>query len=243
MAAGVGANVLLALICLMGMIIIISGVTPAINGVYVYSVVDDGPAQLGGIQIGDVFVSVDNLTISSYSDIQDLFKDKEVGEVVSLTVARGEGWKDYYSTNVTLIESEGRAIMGVGLGDLTTDARLQQYQTLSLETFTLYLIPPALAPGFVPFSDSLSSFYSSPLGPQWAVYVNILFWIWFVNINVAVFNALPLYPMDGGRIFDITLKQSLNKKASEKTIHNITIAVTLTIVLILAMIIAIPFLF
>jgi membrane-associated protease RseP (regulator of RpoE activity) len=98
-----------------------------------------------------------------------------------------------------------------------------------------------LRPDLVPFSDPLIPFYSSELGAQWHVYANIFFWLWFVNINVAVFNALPIYPLDGGRIFNITLKSALGKKLSEKTITRITAIVTAAIILLLAMIILIPY--
>jgi membrane-associated protease RseP (regulator of RpoE activity) len=112
---------------------------------------------------------------------------------------------------------------------------------VTLQTLPIYLVPPALAPGLVPFSDSLSPFYRSPLGPQWIIYVNTLYWIWFVNVNVAVFNALPLYPLDGGRIFNITLNRLVRRKNPEKLITAITAAVSVALVLVLVLIIVLPF--
>jgi membrane-associated protease RseP (regulator of RpoE activity) len=243
MAAGVGGNIIIALVCLLGLIIIINGLTPAVDGVYVYNVVADGPAEQAGLLVGDVFISIDNVPINTYQELSTIFADKQPGDTVMLTMARGQNWEDLFYANVTLIESDGRAIMGVNLGDLTTSARLQLYQNIDLSTLTLYLVPPALAPGLVPFSDSLSIFYTHSIGPAWVIFANLFFWLWFINVNVAVFNALPIYPMDGGRMFNIGLKRALSKKASEKTIHNITVAVTALIVIVLALIIAVPFIF
>ena len=31
---------------------------------------------------------------------------------------------------------------------------------------------------------------------------NLLFWIFFVNFNLAIFNNLPIYPMDGGQALE-----------------------------------------
>jgi membrane-associated protease RseP (regulator of RpoE activity) len=93
----------------------------------------------------------------------------------------------------------------------------------------------------VPFSDSLASFYSHWLGTQWHVLANVLFWLWFVNVNVAVFNALPIYPFDGGRMFNIALKSVMGGRGREKLISRITLAVTATLICVLLMIVLIPF--
>lgn len=154
MAAGVGANILVGLVCLLGVIIIINGLTPIVDGVYIANVVDGGPAAEAGLQVGDIFVSIDNVNISRYEELRALFEDKQPGDVISVTVARGESWQERFSTTIRLAESNGSAIMGVNIGDLTTSDRLQLYQNLSLTSLTLYLVPPALAPGVVPFSDA-----------------------------------------------------------------------------------------
>ena len=122
------------------------------------------------------------------------------------------------------------------MGDLATEELLSFYGTVRLETLQLYMLPPSLYPGWVPFSDSNIPFYTHGLGDQWHFYANIFYWIWFINVNVAVFNALPIYPLDGGRMFNITLKSVLGKRLSEKTISRITTVVTAAIIWILAMI-------
>ena len=103
------------------------------------------------------------------------------------------------------------------------------------------MIPPSIASWLVPFSDAQIPFYNHEFGSQWHVFANIFFWIWFVNVNVAIFNALPIYPLDGGRMLDISLKSFLNKKLKDKTISKITYAITTIILFILFTIILIPF--
>jgi len=241
MAAGVGANIVVAIICILAVLLIVNGLTPVIDGVYIYDVMDGMPAEAAGLLPEDVFVSMDNREIGSYEELKALFEDKNPGDIVQVTVARGEMWKDYFSTSITLTESEGRAVMGVTIGDLMIEERLSFYQTLTPETFSIYILPPAFAPGLVPFSDSLIPFYTHGLGAQWHVFANFFFWLWFVNVNVAVFNALPIYPLDGGRIFDISLKSLLGRRVSERTISRITLAVTVALIWVLIMIVVIPF--
>jgi len=244
MAAGVAGNIVVALVCIFVVLVIVNGLTPVIDGVYVSAVVEGMPSEAAGLLPEDVFVSVDNVQIGSLEELQALLEDKNSGDIVQVTVARGTNWEERFSTSVNLTEStenEEKAVMGVSVGDLMNEERLTFYRTLTPETFSMYLVPPALAPGLVPFSDSLIPFYTHGLGAQWHVYANVFFWLWFVNVNVAVFNALPIYPLDGGRMFNISLKSVLGRRVSEKMVSRITFAVTATLIWVLLMIALIPF--
>ena len=241
MAAGVGGNIAVAAVCLIGVLIIVSGLTPVTDGVYVYDVVQGMPAEAAGLLPKDVLVSVDNVRINSTTDLRALLDNKTLGDIVQVTVARGEKWQSQYSTFVNLTVSENRTVMGVSVGDLMIAERLRNYQTLTPDRLFMYLVPPALASGLVPFSDSLASFYTHWLGAQWHVFANVLFYVWFVNVNLAVFNALPIYPLDGGRMFNIALKSVMRGRGREKLISRITLAVTAALVFVLLMIVLIPF--
>jgi len=240
-AAGVGGNIAVAAVCLIAVLLIVGGLAPVIDGAYVYDVVHGMPAEAAGLLPKDVLVSVDNVRISSTMDLRALLENKTLGDIVQVTVARGEMWQDRFSTFVNLTVSENRTVMGVSLSDLMIEERLRNYQALAPDRLPIYLVPPALASGLVPFSDSLASFYTHWLGTQWHVLANVLFWLWFVNVNVAVFNALPIYPFDGGRMFNIALKSAIGGKGREKLISRITLAVTATLICVLLMTILIPF--
>jgi membrane-associated protease RseP (regulator of RpoE activity) len=243
MAAGVAGNVVVALVCLLAVLLIVNGLTPVVDGVYVYTVVEGMPAEAAGLLPEDVFVSIDNVDINNFEELTALLDTKNQGDVIQVTVARGDQWDERFSTSVTLTELEGDAALGVtGFDlDLLTEPPLVYYQSVTPESLILYMIPPSWASYSVPFSDSLIPFYTHGLGAQWHVYANVFFWLWFVNVNVAVFNALPIYPLDGGRMFNITLKSLLGRRVSEKTITRITVAVTATLIWILLMIVLISF--
>jgi membrane-associated protease RseP (regulator of RpoE activity) len=241
LAGGVGANVALASVCLILVLLIVGSLAPAVNGVYVGSVSEGMPAAAAGLQPGDVLVSVDSILINSTDDLRVLLDNKAPGDLVDVTVARGDMWQARYSTVVNLTMSDNRTVMGIGVGDLMTEQRLSFYRTVTPQSLVLYLVPPSLAPGAVPFSDSLAPFYTSWLGSQWSVYANVFFWIWFVNVNVAVFNALPIYPLDGGRMFNIALKRIIRREDNEKLVRAITAVVSATLVSVLILIVALPF--
>jgi membrane-associated protease RseP (regulator of RpoE activity) len=241
MAGGVGANIILAAVCLLGVLVLVGSLTPIIdNRVYIDDVTAGLPAQAAGLMPKDVLVSVDNVKINSTADLRAILDNKTAGDTLNVTVDRGPSWQYQFTTTVNLTVSDNRTVMGILSGDLMTHERLDNYRNFSLGRVTIYLVPPTLAPRIVPFSDSLAQFYSSPI-PQWQILANTLFWLWFINFNLAIFNALPIYPLDGGRIFNITLKKIAGKRMSEKTIYAATLAATAACVILVLSVTIIPF--
>lgn len=241
LAAGVGTNIALATVCIFGVLIITSGLTPVIDGVYIFDVAEGKPAEDAGLLVGDVFIRVDDIPVAEYEDLTSVLEEKSPGDIVHVTVARGKMWKDQFSTPVNLTEHEGRAILGVTVGELMTEKQLTLYQELTPDSLYKYWIPPAVAPGLVPFSEVLNTFYTHALGDNWHITANILFWLWFVNSNVAILNALPIYPLDGGRVFKIASKSMLGKRADEKMISRLTYFVTVTLICVLVIVAVLPF--
>ena len=242
MAAGVGGNIIFGATCLLLLLVLVSGVSPAVNGVYVNSVVDGMPAQEAGLMPKDVFTAIDNIPINNATDLQTIINSKTAGDTVWVEVIRGDNWQQQYATNITLtISEDNRTIMGITTYDLQTELRLENYQTFSIERLSMYMVPPTLASGLVPYSDFLAPFYTHSLGPVWVILANTLFWLWFVNLNLAIFNALPIYPMDGGRIVDILLKRFAGNKLSGKAIQGITLSLTAICATLIIATIVLPF--
>lgn len=238
LASGVSGNAVSAFLFLLLLLMIVSGLKPVVEGVYVYEVSRGMPAEAAGILPGDVIVSIDDVKVNSVQDLRELLNDKSPGDTVSVTVARGEQWKQKLTVKVNLTRDGNRTIMGVTVGKLIITEALKNYQKASLTNLFMYLIPPTLAPAMVPFSDALAQFYTHWLGSYWHVLANMLYWLWFVNFNVAIFNALPIYPLDGGRIFKITIK-SIKWFSKHET--KIIIAVTAIMLTVILTSIVIPF--
>jgi membrane-associated protease RseP (regulator of RpoE activity) len=221
--------------------LIVGSLTPMVAGVYVNDVNSTMPAGVAGLQPKDVLVSIDNVSIGSSADLRSFLDNHTAGDTVMVTVRRGDSWNYTYTTTVTLATSDNRTVMGITVYNLQTDAVLKNYNTFGIERLAMYIVPPTLASGYIPFSDTLSQFYSSPLGSGWSILANLLFWVWFVNFNLAIFNALPIYPLDGGRIFNITLKRYAGKKLSEKAIYRITMVVAVACLALVLAGVLLPF--
>lgn len=242
MAAGVGGNVLLGVACLICLLVLVGSLTPIVTGVYINSVTADMPAQAAGLQAKDVIVSIDNMTITNSTELRSFLDNYTAGDTVQVVVRRGDTWQNQYTTTLNLTISDNRTVMGVTVYNLQTQQVLDSYNQFSLTTLTLYLVPPTIASSYIPFSDTLSQFYTSPIGSSWPIIANFLYWVWFVDFNVAIFNALPIYPLDGGRIFNITLKRYAGKKMSEETIYRVTVVVAVACLAIVLAGTILPFL-
>jgi len=93
----------------------------------------------------------------------------------------------------------------------------------------------------VPFSDLLAPLYTSPLGALTPAVTTSLYWMFFVNFNLAIFNSLPIYPMDGGQAFESFLRGAGRGRISDELARRVTTGVTLAIFLALFVVIAGPY--
>ena len=103
------------------------------------------------------------------------------------------------------------------------------------------LAPPTFVQGMVPYSDFMADKYTSPIfGSYYTIPANLFFWLWFINFNVAIFNALPIGPLDGGQLYNALIdKKTENKKGWLRYSSKI---LTYGMVIIVVLSIALPYL-
>ena len=95
----------------------------------------------------------------------------------------------------------------------------------------------------MPFSDAMGVFYTSPLGSAGVPFANLVYWLFFLNFNLAIFNALPIYPLDGGQAFLVGVKALGKGKLSDRALMRITGTATLVVVALILGVIVSPYLF
>ncbi|MGI0034455.1 MAG: site-2 protease family protein, partial [Nitrososphaera sp.] len=66
---------------------------------------------------------------------------------------------------------------------------------------------------------------------------NLLFWLWFINFNVGIFNALPIGPLDGGQLYGAMIEKRAKSKLLAK---NANMLLTLVMVAIVAATLLLP---
>lgn len=221
------------------------------DGPVIAGVLQDFPAQKAGVLPGDIITELNGTKITSLDKLNGTLATLKPGDNIILKVERGEEIKDFSITLASDPQNSSQAFLGVtlttpseSLGILSVGIveTLERYWSLSSTTPLIHLLLPTLAPNNIPFSDVMYIFYTSSIGDVFYPLANLFFWIWFININLAIFNALPIYPLDGGQAFKVFLQAIGKNRLSEKSVTRITNGVTLAMVSLVIFMIAVPYL-
>gem|GEM_PF-694766 len=259
LAAGSGINFVVGIACLLLLILTVSTMTPAVKGAGIYGVVPDSPtlhspAYVAGIQPGDFVTAINNSPVTDLSILRN--GSFHVGESINVTIWRNGHTRtvpivlgNYTVTTVNETSGQSTSVSYPFMG--VNEATYAGLQSISNGYTTLYKASPlayiSYIPTFqrvelsIPFSDDLSAFYTSPLGPLTQAVTNALFWLFFVNFNLAIFNSLPIYLMDGGQAFELFLRGAGRGKISDDLARRLTTGTTLALVFALFILIAGPY--
>lgn len=174
-AAGSSANMAVSLIFLLLMANFALTISPFYtivpSGVLVGGTTNGYPAEIAGIQAGDIIQGIDETRIANLDGLRAYMAQVKPGSTVTISTSRGE------------------------LGLVTApDPNNGTHAVLGVTQLTDHIV----------YSPKLS-FLSPDLPRQ---LYNVEFWIYFVTVNVALINMLPLFPLDGDR-FLIALLGSL----------------------------------
>lgn len=241
MLAGVGMNMVAAFVILLvlavtqlptlipGQFQIESDRTIVEQGVAVRSVSENSPAEAADMRAGDMIVRVADTEIMSAQQLVDT-TGRLAGKEIDIVVERNQ---EPYTRTLTL--GEGEAPLGVAPAELETNrytwaapivAFVVTWQIAGLLLVTVGGIIVEL------LSGAGSAAAEELVGPIGIVFIlqNIsglgvaYLWAIVVNISVAlaVFNALPIPALDGGRLAVIAGARALRKQLTEQvenTIH------------------------
>jgi membrane-associated protease RseP (regulator of RpoE activity) len=264
-AAGPTANFIVVLISI-GLFsgICMSAIQPMAEGGIVFSVDSDSPASQIGLQSGVIITSLNNSAIHSGVEYFTVWNNTRANQTVSITylkngveqttsVLLSDKYIEYakrpnvYPANNVSYKGKGY----LGVQSLLRDSVYQEYLTILKNPFykfpqgllTFYSLPllgyfAGYNPIVSPFVDTYK--ITGPLGalpvPVFWALVNTIYWIFWLNLAVSLFNVLPMVPLDGGFLFNdgvraiiMRFRKEIKEETKEKIVKNVSLAISLLI--------------
>lgn len=248
LTAGPLNNMILAGLSLLALYLIISTLTPLPPdpnapqfGVFVLNVNGGSLAQSIGLTQGSTIQVVSGQEVRQLDDLGRLLRE-HLGQTIDITWVNDSGQTITRSATLPAAVEPGKGILGISVTAITPDPAvvLDRYKGAFGNNPLALLLPPTMQQGAVPYSDLMAPRYESALGPAWSIIANLLFWLWFINFNVGIFNALPIGPLDGGQLYGSIIEKKVRSQIMAK---NATTWLTLITVMIVAMAILLPYVF
>ena len=256
-AAGPTSNFVVVLISIfIFSALLMSSVQVASDGVSVIYVGEDTPAEIAGLGPGCVITEINSTQIKDIAVFYEVMNETHANQSVSLSYMRG---RQRFNGTVMLADKanfvrnvsvRGKGYLGVApstihKGFLTV---LQNPFIGFPDGFLLFYILPLWGyfqgynPIVAPFTDSY--IIAGPLGfipdPLFWVIINAVYWIFWLNLAVALFNVLPMVPLDGGYLFNDAIgsfvsrvKKGVTDEQRDKIVKNITATISLLILLLI----------
>lgn len=179
----------------------------------------NSPALAAGIQPNDILLEVNQQPVRSFDFFREAIADKQ-DQDVPITLMRGNERIETTVTPVSVeIRKDGTRSTLIGINEFTTNsalARITPFEQIKQVTITTWNTLSALLDRK---SDINISHMSGPAGIIRIFYnsaqYDILFVLWLtvlININLAIFNLLPIPVLDGGHILFATISK-LKRKA------------------------------
>ncbi len=246
--AGITNNLVVGFSCFFLLILFMGLVTPfsqpVIHGVY-----KDYPAASAGIPPGSIVTAVNGVPVNSRADVSSILNTTKPGNTLTLTVDKDKIVKDYPLTLSAWpgdIPDRTSGFMGVEYYDGAAVMSVIQGMLSPIGFFQFLIVPFANDSGvqllrILAFETPETLYYHVPFEGFWGV-VNLLFWCAWININVGIFNAIPMIPLDGGYIFKEGVDRLLDRRGLLKYSSYVTSAVSYLMLVVLVSLIALPYL-
>lgn len=240
MTAGPMNNMLLAGVSYFVLFLVVSTLTPLppkpgtlTAGLVIIGVMDNSLAQSIGLKPDTVITSVGGEVLESTDDLSRVLREN-LGNSVEVTWVDSSNMTTTKSAKLPAFVEVGKPVLGVTVTPIYQDPSdlLARYQSsFYTNPFELFA-PPTLRQYSTPFSDAMASSYTSTVfGEYHAVVANLLFWVWYINFNVGIFNALPIGPLDGGQLYGSIIDKKIKSRVIAKNATNL-----LTFIMILMVI-------
>ena len=224
--AGPFAN-LIAAVVILACVYMFSGAPTGNVTTEVSNVTSDSLAAEVGIRSGDELVAIDGVSVQTWEEFTEVVQAREPGEQVTLTVERNGSERTFSGELGANPEDRDQALVGV-----SPVQEMQRYGPIGALGLAIQQIAEITVRlgGFIgQLVTGEQNFYDNVTGPVGIATVGsasvvqgfFLPLLAFISLNLAIFNLLPILPLDGGHLLLIALEKVMGRPVSQETMGKI----------------------
>jgi regulator of sigma E protease len=234
--AGPLANILAA-VAILAVVLMTSGAVTAVKP-EVQQVEPGSMAEEVGIRPGDRLVAVDGQRIEAWDGFSREVSERRPGEEIRVTVERGGEERTFSGVLGADPEDPERALVGVRPEVEMT--RYGPFEAVGMAIEQVVRVTGVLVAFVGELLTGERDLYRNVTGPVGIASVGATsveqgFFpqlLALISLNLALFNLLPILPLDGGHLFFIATEKVLGRPVSQKTMGRIA-ALGIALVLVL----------
>jgi len=234
--AGPFANILGA-VAILAVVLMTTGAVTGVNP-QVREIEPGSMAERVGIQPGDRLVAVDGQRIGSWEGFSREVAERSPREKIRVTVVRGGGERTFSGKLGADPNASDQALVGVRPVVETT--RYGPFEAVGMALAQVVRVTGLLGVFVGDLVTGERSLYNNVTGPvgiasvgstslEQGFFPQLLA---LISINLALFNLLPILPLDGGQLFFIAAEKVLGRPVSRETMGRIA-ALGIALVLML----------
>ncbi|WGI17565.1 site-2 protease family protein [Methanonatronarchaeum sp. AMET-Sl] len=196
-SSGPASNIYLAAISIIIVFLIITTTfTPVSPGIGLVEVQENSPAEIAGLQEDMIITGINNQTIESHQEFQEIINQYNPDDTITINTA------EHGDFQLQLGNANGEPYMGIQLIDVTG-------------LYTIFSNPIAyITPQMGMTMPTLDTpFYESSINPDITLTIaQGAFWMGLLNLWLGILNMMPIFPLDGGRVFWEIIESLLEKQ-------------------------------
>jgi membrane-associated protease RseP (regulator of RpoE activity) len=247
--AGITNNLVVGFSCFVLLILLFGLVHPSTQPV-VHGIYKGYPADNASLPQGAVVTVINGIPVTSRTDVESILNTTKPGDTITLTAKMGGVSSNY---RITLAAwpagdntGETSGFMGIEYYDGATVKSAVGSMLSPVGFFEFLIVPFASGDGMqylrlLAFDSPDTSYYQVPFAGFWDA-IHLLFWCGWININVGLFNAIPMIPLDGGYILKEGVDRLLDRRGLIRYSGYVVGAISYVMIVFLVSLVVLPYL-
>ncbi len=229
--AGAGMNLLLAIAVFFIIFFFIAGV-PDTETARIGYIIEDSPAELIGLQSGDLVMTINGMSIEKWEDVLRIISARP-NEELEMIIDRDGTFQEIMVVSENVPGSE-RGMIGIG-------PVIQKYRVLPSLKYSLERFGTVIASIFQVITGQAPLDVAGPVGIIFVIgevaqtgFINLLLLTALISISLGIMNLLPIPALDGGRLFFLLVEALRGRRIDpekEGFIHFIGFALLILLIL------------